>query len=218
MKPSRTTQAGRVAAVFLASSQTPGLPEWAHIALVCLGAVAVAVLGHYACDCPANCPGTDADGNPRTPDRQIRLPIAGLPVLVASLLLTQGCTAPNAAHTPGDTNTPAYLPSPAINTWSNAVVPIAATTGEVAGTGTALPIAVSGIFGLVAAISALIARHKSATATTLAAAVHDAGPAAVAEAMAYASDTPRYAAVAKLLNQQCATGQAPGQPPPSPGK
>jgi hypothetical protein len=216
MKRSRTTYSGRVAALALAASQTPHLPHWAGFTMAIVGAIAVAYLGHCASDCPPNCPGTYPDGTRRDDTNQLRFRTVGLVALAAGGLALAGCTAPNPAHQPGNTNAPAYIVSPQVAAWSNSLVPIAQTTGEVTGTGAAFPQAVAAGFGLVAAISAYIARRKSLAADTLAAAVHDQGPQAVADAMAYASDTPHYPAVAKALNAQCATGQAPGQPLPTP--
>jgi hypothetical protein len=213
MRTSQTTIAGRVAGLTLALTAAPGLPSWLTGSLTVVAALAVIYLGHRAADCPVNCPGTGPGGQPRDDVHQRRLPVRNLALAVTLLALTSGCTTPNPAYTPGQTNAPAYIVSPAVAAWSNSIVPVAQTIGEVAGTGSALPEAIAGVFALVAAISVAVARKRSATAATLAASVHDAGPEAVADALAYASDTNHYAAVAAALNEHHATGQAPGRPP-----
>jgi hypothetical protein len=218
MKTSQTTIAGRVAGVTLALSSAPDLPTWLRCALTITAAVAVIYLGHRAADCPINCPGTDTAGRPRDPRHDLRMSLAMLAAAALTVIILSGCTTANPAHVPGTTNTPPYVVSPAVNGWSNALVPIAQPAGQTTGTGDALPQAVAGVFALVAAISGYVAARKNAQANTLAAAVADQGPEAVANALAYASDTPHYAPVAAKLNAQMATGQAPGQPLPLPAK
>lgn len=214
MKTSRTSNAGRLAAVALASTATPGLPSWATMALTVAAAISVAYLGHVSADCPPGCPGTDDTGRPRPSQGTFTLPIRGLPILVAVLVLLAGCTTPSPTPPTGTNAPPSYVPDPAINAWSNAVVPIAETAGAVVGLGPTLAATAVAVFALIGAVSASVARRRSQVADTLAAAIHDGGPEAVANAMAYASDTPVYPAVAATLNAHCATGEAPGQPTP----
>lgn len=64
--------------------------------------------------------------------------------------------------------------------------------------------------GMLAAISALIARHKSATTNALAAGVTAQGPATTAAVLASAADSPKNAAVAGALNDQLPAGTEPG--------
>ena len=92
MKISKTTMAGTAAAAFLAAAQAPGNPAWLTQGLTILAAVAVAVLGKHAKDCPPNCPGTTEDGRPKP--WQGKLPFGRgwlcIPIALASLALA-GC-------------------------------------------------------------------------------------------------------------------------------
>jgi len=207
-----TTLSGLAAGGCYTAAQTPGLPNWMTLAAHIGAALAMASLGWHATPCPPACPGTDHRGRPRPPRSALLLSALMLIASWLAIFSLTGCVTRNPAADPAHPDAPAYVPDPRIGAWSNAVVPIASTTGTATGTGPALETVAAAVFGLVAAISAVIARKRSQVAKTLAAAIHDAGPDAVADAMAYASDGPNYGAVADSLRDHCATGQAPGYP------
>ena len=212
MKTSKTTTAGRLAAFALAATATPGIPQWAVFTFTIAAALSVAYLGYVSADCPKGCPGTDDNGRPKPSQGNFTLPVKVIPITAIALMLMTGCTTTNPEPSTGTNAPPAYVPDPAINTWSNSVVPIAQTTGSVVGLGNTLAATAVAIFALIGAVSASVARRRSQVADTLAAAIHDEGPEAVANAMAYAADTKLYAPVAAALNAHHATGEAPGQP------
>lgn len=161
MKPQRTTVSGTVAAACLGAAQVPSLPHWAQSALYIGAAVALAQLGYHAKDCPVNCPGTDENGDPRPPHRQLCLPMLG--IIIAGMLLasTSGCVAPNPEAGPGRPDQPAYVVSPQLTVVSNAAVRMAKEAGDLTQTGPLLPMAAAGVFALAGAVSGLIAQHRS---------------------------------------------------------
>jgi hypothetical protein len=161
MKLSSTTFYGTTAAVCFGAAQAPGLPPWLNTAFNIGAAIGVAMLGRHAADCPKNCPGTDSQGQPRDDVRQIKLPIAGLSVLLLLLPLQPGCVTRNTSAVPQNPDAPAYIISPGLPAISNAAVQFAREAGNVSQTGPLLPLVVTGFFTAVAGISGLIAQSRS---------------------------------------------------------
>lgn len=161
MKPSPTTVYGTTSALCFAAAQAPGLPSWLTTSFNIGAAIGVAMLGRHAADCPTNCPGTDSQGNPRDDVRQIKLPIAGLSILLLLLPLQPGCVTKNTAVDPNHPNQPAYIISPGLPAVSNAAVQLAREAGNLSQTGLLLPLVVTGFFTAVAGISGLIAQSRS---------------------------------------------------------
>lgn len=214
---SRTTTAGSMAALTLSAAQCPGLPKWLEVFLTILAAASLALLGRNAADCPANCPGTDANGRPHPPNRSFgpfAAGLLGLALLVVTAHLV-GCVTANPKAGPANPSEPAYIVSPQLHASSNAVVAIARDVGPLTGTGPAAETAATAAFALAGALSVLWARHKSKVATTLAQGVVKSGSVATQTTLDHASTTDHYAAVATLLNHLTAAGQAPGSVSPS---
>jgi hypothetical protein len=135
-----------------------------------------------------------------------------LAAFAAALLFNCGCVTKNPNAGPTNPTAPAYIVNPTLTTTSNTIVGMTEAVAPFTGTGSALPLAVNGIFGLIGALSLLWARHKSAVTDTMAAGVAKAGVTTAAAVLASASDSPKFAAVAEAINEQLAAGQAPGQP------
>jgi hypothetical protein len=189
----------------------PGETPLQTLALKLFAAFFIALLGHHASDCPANCPGTNDQGKPRPWQRSLFPLLAVLIVCVLWVVALAGCAVPNPGHRPGDTNSPAYIVDPRLVAVSNTASGLAGPVGEATGTGPLAGYLVACGFGIAGALSQLWARHKSQVADALAAGVAQQGPAVTAAVMAHASDGPKFAAVAQALNEQLATGQSPGQ-------
>lgn len=89
---SPTTVAGSLSGLAFILTQTPGISPHVTTILIIFAGIAVIVLGKVAADCPANCPGTDARGNPLT--KSVSITRTLLPGLAAVLCLVfTGCTA-----------------------------------------------------------------------------------------------------------------------------
>lgn len=215
MKLSSTTTSGTIAGALLAAAQVPGLPAWLAVSLNLGAASALVMLGQSASDCPANCPGTDGDRHPRPWQTSLFLPLWVAIIAAAAIFTLSGCVTRNPLAGQGDPPAPAYVVAPQLNAVSNALVPIADTTGQVTGTGPLPAIAVNGILAAFGAISLLIARRKSQLADQLAQGVTKAGPAAAQTVLASSADSPQFAAVAHILNQHTGSGHTPGQPTPA---
>jgi hypothetical protein len=215
MKLSRTTLTGTLSAVCFAAALAPGLPTVAATTFSLCGCVCLAFFGSVSSDCPANCPGTDADGKP---SRQPKLPLILLAIVGPFLLLAllcNGCVTRNPGTGPSQPGQPAFIVSPQLSAASNTVAQLAQTAGAVTNTGPLIPTAANGIFLAIAAISALIAQHKNQVAATIAAGVAKAGPATVQAVLNNAADSAKFSAVAGAINDQLAAGQSPGQPTPA---
>jgi hypothetical protein len=105
---SPTTMAGTAAALAMAASQIPGLTPFQASLLTLASAVAIGLLGRCSSDCPAKCPGSDAQGR-RLPSPQLYLPLPPLVVAAGvscALLLFAGCTIANRSVTTS------FAPSP----------------------------------------------------------------------------------------------------------
>jgi len=211
---STTTVAGTLAASALLATQCPGIPHWLEVTFMVTTSLALALLGKVSVDCPPDCPGTNGHGHrwPEPKPSQIIIPILVAFGAALIILALPGCTTANPAHVPGDTNTQAYIVSPALNTASNTAAQIAGPAGVATGTGQLPVILVSTVFGLLAALSGLLARHKSQTADVMAAGIIKAGLPAVQAVLTHASDSTKYAVIAEMLNSSTPPGQAPGQP------
>lgn len=210
---SKTTKAGATAAALLATSDVPGLPHWIALTLNLLAAAAIAWLGKVAAECPVNCPGTDSNGTRNLRTSRSILPTLALVPLSGIVLALSGCTTPNPQAGKGSPPGPAYIASPAINDWSNAVAPFATTAGAVTATGPLLPDLAAGAFAVVAALSGLWARHKSRVASTLADAVAAQGPEAIAAVNR--ATLPRTKAAAVRAETAAAVLRTRPPPPPS---
>lgn len=161
MRPSKTTLAGTSAAVCYSAAQVPSLPQWLRTCFEIGAAVSLATLGLHASDCPANCPGTGPDGQPRARAQQIKLPIFCAGVLAVFFLLTAGCTVPNPKAGPAHPEQPAYIVSPGLPAVSNAAVQISREVGDLTQTGPLLTPIVVGIFTAIGGVSALVAQARS---------------------------------------------------------
>jgi len=179
MKTSKTSISGTSAAAFYAAAQVPGLPEWLQLCFKGAAAISIAALGYHSTDCPVNCPGTDDRGRPLQERRQLWLPALLFVGLVVAACLVEGCITRNPSAGPNAPGQPAYIVAPALMQTSNTLAALAETAGKITGTGPLFPIAASGVFAAVGALSALWARHKSQIAATIADGVVAAGPAAV---------------------------------------
>ena len=175
-------------------------------------ALSMLLLGLHSTDCPPNCPGTDAGGRRRAASRTVVFPALAFIGIAAVWTFCTGCTSPNPLADPASPSEPAYVVATNFPATSNAVMAAAEAAGAATGTGPLLPLAAQGALVIFAAISAYVARRKSQLAGTLAAAIHDQGTEAVANAIAYAADSGCYGGVCSELNKHTATGQAPGQP------
>jgi hypothetical protein len=212
MKLSKTTLYGTTSAVSFACALAPRLDNNWQLWFSLAGCASLALLGTAAKDCPANCPGTDGAGHARPKINVLLGPLAIAAAFILAWLICSGCTAPNPVPGTVAVPVPAYVVSPALSTASNTASQIAAVAGPLSGTGNALPLAINGIFAVLAAVSAAWAAHKSQVASTLAAGVASAGPAAVQAVLTSAADSTKFAAVASALNDALPTGQAPGCP------
>ena len=216
MRNSKTTLSGATAASCFAVAQVPGLPPWLVLSFNIGAAVGLALLGFHSNDCPPNCSGTDEHGNYRDTRRQRRLPFLLLPFFAVVVLALTSCAVPNPAAGTGDPPAPAYLPDPAIATWSNSVVPAVRLVAAPTGAGDLAGEIAAGVFAIVGALSVAYARHRSHVARTLADGVAAAGP-AVSQAVLEAT-LPRSKATAVREEIVAATQRqttAPEAAPPS---
>lgn len=223
MRASKTTLSGTSAAIFLAVSQIPELPQWLAMTLKILSAAAIAALGYHAAECPLNCPGTDLAGRKR---RFPAGPVATILLLIALgviLAHTTGCTVPNPTHTPGDTNTSAFIIDPGLAGWSNAAVATAHQIGPLAPGWPFLPSLVAVVFAVLGSLSAWLARARSRRAQALAQAVALAGSPTVErvldslhpDADVLGARQAVYAALDTLRAAPPRSREAPPAPPPS---
>ena len=93
MKQSRTTLWGAVGGAATAIQAVPDLASWLRITAIVVAAMAFGGLGYHATDCPAMCPGTDAQG--RRLGAGPSTFIAGLLVLLglaAAVIVVSCCT------------------------------------------------------------------------------------------------------------------------------
>lgn len=210
MKPSRTTLAGSAAAAFFAAAQVPELPPWLTVSLNLAAAVAFALLGKHAAECPANCPGTNEQARPRPWQRSLFEAVALVLCSAGLCLILTGCVAANPLAGPDHPGQPAYIVSPSLTTASNTAVALAETTGQVTNTGPLPAMAVNGVFATIGALSLLWARRKSQATQVIAEAVAASGPATVGAVMNHAADTPAFTMVSDALNNALPKGQAPG--------
>ena len=223
MRASKTTLSGTSAAIFLAVSQIPELPQWLALTLKILSAAAIAALGYHAAECPLNCPGTDLAGRKR---RFPAGPVATILLLIALgviLAHTTGCTVPNPAHAPGDTNTSAFIIDPGLAGWSNAAVATAHQIGPLAPGLPFLPSLVAVVFAVIGSLSVWLARVRNRRTQALAQAVALAGSPTVERVLD--SLDPRadvlgarqavYAALDTLRAAPPRSRETPPAPPPS---
>ena len=176
MKTSQTTLFGSLAAVGVAAQEIPGLPHWAQVCLTLGGAFSLARLGWSASDCPAGCQGTDQNGRRLGLSRFASLMVQLLIILGMAAVLFTGCvTATLPSGVGSDTNT-VYTVSPTLSTVSNTTYQAAEVVSSVIPETSCLPSLIAGVFGVIAAISGWVARHKSQVASTLAKAVVSSGP------------------------------------------
>ena len=216
MRLTRTSITGSAAGTFFAASAIPDLDPHVSLLLKVLAAVAIALLGKVAADCPRACPGTDERGRPRPFSALMFAPLILAIVLAVLWPCLSGCVARNPAAGIGTPPAPTYVVSPQVAAWSNAVTEVATTAGTLTGTGPLIPTTTNAAFLLLAALSGLWARHKSAVADGLAAAVARSGPDTVRSVVAASCDDPKYAALVSALNAHLAAGQSPVCPPPPP--
>lgn len=175
MRTSQTTLFGSLAAVGLASQEIPNLPHWAQVCLTLGAAFSLARLGWSASDCPAGCRGTDQNGRRLGLSRFASLMVQGLIILGITAALFTGCvTATLPSGMGADTNT-VYSVSPTLTTVSNTTYQAAEVVSAVVPGTSCLPSLIAGVFGIIAAVSGWVARHKSQVASTLAKAVVTAG-------------------------------------------
>lgn len=168
-----------------------------------LAALSMGMLGLHAADCPRDCPGTDSRGRP-APRRLPPLAVLTISTLLSAWIVAMmlaGCVTRTPTPPAGTPPGPAYQVSPSLFAASNAAVMLAPAVGTATGTDGAIPLAVTGIFGLIGAVSAAIARRKSAALDTVAAAVHQAGPDVIAQVLDQAAASTHFATVAQALNK-----------------
>jgi hypothetical protein len=219
MKLSKTTLAGGTAAVALTVTALTGDTSHTHLAAELVGAVALAFLGRHAADCPANCPGTDANRKPRPWQRDLFNALAVVVVTSALVLIFSGCTTANPTAGQGNPPAAAYVVSPKLALYSNAVDQVAQVIGPVTGTGPAPGMVAAGIFALIGAISAGIAKRKSTESAALAAGVVSAGPQAVQAVLDHAATGPSRPAVsAAIVKARAKRVAQAGSTPSTPSK
>lgn len=110
---------------------------------------------------------------------------------------------------------PVYIVSPSLGIASNIVQQVAQAVAPAVPAGEALAGVAAGIFALVGAASAALARHKSQVAAEMAKGIVQAGPLAVQTVLDSAARGAKLGAVSELLNQNTPPPQAPGSQRPT---
>lgn len=198
----------------MAVSSVPEFNDWIRLTARFAAAGAIALLGYHATDCPANCPGTDDRGRPRPWPQTLCTVLLLALMAIAIATACAGCTAPNPAAGTGDPPAPAYVVSPSLGPWSNAVVGAAQQAAPVVPGGPLLPEAAAAVFALIGAISVAVARSKSRQAAALNRAVARTGTETARTVIESAHPADDAATMRETINRALAMIQT-DQPPPA---
>jgi hypothetical protein len=212
MKPSKTTLAGSAAAVAVTVAAFTGETSHIHQIAELSAAVALALLGKHAAECPANCPGTDENRHPRPWQRDLFHALALVAITAAACVVLSGCATKNPAAGPDNPTAPAYIVDPRLGSVSNTVHGVATVLAPVAPGGAALPSAVEVVFGAVGALSLLYARHKSEVANALASSIARSGEAVTKTVHYNAGATMKPEAARVLITKQANRVRPPQDP------